>query len=198
MLLLQSQISELEGPSSRVLSTFRHYLEGRALTIPLPLIGGRAQRFLDEEKDLVALRKPTDEDALSKFLLNHWPGAFQKRKSSDPLDRTTTYKTHHVTKTVAAMSMTVAYVLLVSAIITLHVVTGSTKKLGFLAMYILLFASSIAFVTNAKRGEVFAATAAYAAVLVVFIGGGDLGESKEQQCLIQLENGVFKMVQCPG
>jgi hypothetical protein len=49
--------------------------------------------------------------------------------------------------------------------------------------------------TNARRAEVFAATAAYAAVLVVFVSG-DLGGSKSEQCLVQLEGGAFKMVSC--
>jgi len=35
-------------------------------------------------------------------------------------------------------------------------------------MFMVLFAVSVAVQTNAKRSEVFAATAAYAAVLVVF------------------------------
>ena len=40
--------------------------------------------------------------------------------------------------------------------------------LGLIAMFMVLFAASVAVLTNAKRSEVFAATAAYAAVLVVF------------------------------
>lgn len=43
----------------------------------------------------------------------------------------------------------------------------------------------------------FAATAAYAAVLVVFVSG-DIGGARQAQCLVQLEGGIFKMVQCPG
>ncbi len=43
--------------------------------------------------------------------------------------------------------------------------------MGLIAMFTLLFAGIIALVTNAKRGEIFGATAAYAAVLVVFVSG---------------------------
>jgi hypothetical protein len=63
-------------------------------------------------------------------------------------------------------------------------------------MYTLLFASSVAFCTNARRVEVFAATAAYAAVLVVFVSG-DLGGANTEQCLIPLEGGIFKVIRCP-
>lgn len=44
-------------------------------------------------------------------------------------------------------------------------------KLGLIAGYTVAFAMAIGLVTNAKRAEIFAASAAYAAVLVVFVGG---------------------------
>ena len=50
---------------------------------------------------------------------------------------------------------------------------------------------------NKRKAEVFAATAAYAAVLVVFVSS-DLGGMNTVQCLIQLEGGIFKVVGCPG
>ena len=93
--------------------------------------------------------------------------------------------------------MVLAAVLLIGAIIHLYLVVDRAAKLGFIAMYTSLFASSVAFCTNARRVEVFAATAAYAAVLVVFVSG-DLGGNKAEQCLIQLEGGIFKVVVCPG
>ena len=40
--------------------------------------------------------------------------------------------------------------------------------MGLMAMFMVLFAISVAVLTNAKRAEIFASTAAYAAVLVVF------------------------------
>jgi hypothetical protein len=170
--------------------TFREYLARHAfkgdITHSMPIISGRAKDFLSD--------KTEEEDYLSKFLQDHW--VFQKRRTSDPLDRTSIYKTHHVVKTVAAISMTLAAILLISAILSLHIVTSSNTKLGLVATYTLLFALSVALLTNARRAEVFAATAAYAAVLIVFVSG-DLGGSKSEQCLIQLENGIFKTIRCP-
>jgi hypothetical protein len=198
-LLRQAQISQFQKPSARVLSTFRDYLEGTGFKAEgmdgMPLISGRAGRFLSEEfeGDLIALRAAAEEDVLSKFLQDHW--AFQKRQSTDPIDRTTLYKNSHVVRTVSAVSMIIAAVLLISAILSLHVVTKEKFKLGLVAMYTLLFALSVSLLTNARRAEVFAATAAYAAVLVVFVSG-ELGGSRHQ-CLIQLENGYFRSVRCP-
>lgn len=151
--------------------------------------------MLKEADDLVALRKPADEDLFSKFLQDHW--AFQKRNTVDPLDRTTIYKRRHIAWTVAAISMLCAAVLLVVAIVSLYVVNNPTAKLGMVAAYTVLFALSIALLTNAKRAEIYGAAAAYAAVLVVFISG-NLGSSQPEQCMVQLSNGYFKATNCPG
>ncbi|KAF2273434.1 uncharacterized protein EI97DRAFT_461095 [Westerdykella ornata] len=198
-LLLQAQLAELQTPSTRVLLTFRDYLEGRAFKSAdmqsMPIISGRAKDFLSDPTDLVALRKAKEEDVLSKLLQDHW--AFRRRESNDPLDRTTVYKHRTVARTVGTISMIAAAILLIGAIISLHAVTDSNAKLGLVAMYTLLFALSVATLTNARRAEVFAASAAYAAVLVVFVSG-DLGGSKTGQCLIQLRNGIFQIIQCPG
>jgi hypothetical protein len=93
--------------------------------------------------------------------------------------------------------MVLAAVLLIGAIVNLYLVSKPKAKLGLVAMYTILFASSVALCTNARRAELFASTAAYAAVLVVFVSG-DLGGSKSEQCLIQLEGAIWKTVKCPG
>lgn len=125
--------------------------------------------MLKEADDLVALRKPVDEDMLSKLLQDHW--AFQSRRTTDPLDRTTVYKGQHITQIVAAISILFAAILLVVAIISLYVVNDPTTKLGLVVAYTFVFALSIALLTNARRVEIYGAAAAYAAVLVVFISG---------------------------
>ena len=43
-------------------------------------------------------------------------------------------------------------------------------NVGLLIVFSLLFAASMGLLTKAKRAELFAATAAYCAVLIVFIG----------------------------
>ena len=62
--------------------------------------------------------------------------------------------------------MLLAAILLIGAIVNLYYVSSPKAKLGLVAMYTALFALSVALLTTAKRAEVFAAAAAYAAVLV--------------------------------
>jgi hypothetical protein len=151
--------------------------------------------MLEDGIDLAALRKLPHQDLLSRLLQDHW--AFQKRVATDPYDRTTIYKGQHVAWTVAAISTAFSAILLIGAIVGLYAVKDDKAKLGMVAGFTVLFALGIALLTNARRSEIFAATAAYAAVLVVFVSG-DIGGSAKSQCLVQLENGIFKMTACPG
>lgn len=72
---------------------------------------------------------------------------------------------------VAIINLILAAVLLFGAIYNLYLVTNNDKRLGLIAGYTVAFAACVGFATNAKRSEVFAACAAYAAVLVVFVSG---------------------------
>ena len=64
-----------------------------------------------------------------------------------------------------------AAVLLFGAVLNLYYVTNERKRLGLVAGYTVIFAVCVGLVTTAKRAEIFAACAAYAAVLVVFVSG---------------------------
>ena len=72
---------------------------------------------------------------------------------------------------VAVINLFLAAGLLFGAIYNLYWVTSDQKKLGLIAGYTVAFAVCVGFATNAKKSEVFAACAAYAAVLVVFVSG---------------------------
>ncbi len=82
---------------------------------------------------------------------------------------------------VAILSTILAAVLLFGAIISLYLVQEPQAVLGMLSGWTVLFAACVGLLTNAKRGETFAATAAYAAVLVVFVSG-NLGQSSGEAC----------------
>jgi hypothetical protein len=76
-----------------------------------------------------------------------------------------------VQRVVVTVSTIFAAVLLVGATTSLYFVRRPGAKLGLLAAFTSLFAASVGGLTSARRQEVFAATAAYAAVLVVFVSG---------------------------
>jgi hypothetical protein len=77
------------------------------------------------------------------------------------------------------INILLAATFLFGAIYNLFYVQPNQIKLGLIAGYTVAFAMAIGLVTNAKRAEVFAACAAYAAVLVVFVSG-NLANDKSQ------------------
>jgi hypothetical protein len=198
-LLLQSQVAQMKEPDTRPLTPYRDFLNGTALLSKgaetMPLISGRAKEFLEDTSDLLNLNKPLNDDYFSRFLQNHW--IFRKRETTDPLDRITIHKNSHVVRTAAAVGLVLAAVLLIGAVVNLYVVPSPRVKLGLVTMYTTLFAASVTLCTDTRIAEVFAATAAYAAVLVVFVSG-DFGRTKSKQCLIQPKGSILQTSRCPN
>lgn len=126
------------------------------------LISGQTKSFLEDKLDLIALQRIEEDNQPSKLLQRHWM-LFKVRKTHDHFDRTTVCKSHHVVRTVAAISMMFAAILLIMAIIRLYIVSNPKAKLGLVAIYTLLFTVSVALLSNARRAEVFAVIVAYAA-----------------------------------
>ncbi|KAF2870046.1 hypothetical protein BDV95DRAFT_71906 [Massariosphaeria phaeospora] len=114
-LLLQSQICNLERPSSRVLATFRSFFNN-----PSRIIAGKAKTVLDDEKDLVALRPPADSDPLSRLLRDHWP--FRGTSRPDPRNNIQYFLETHVRRAVLIISTVIAAMLLNGAITSLYFV----------------------------------------------------------------------------
>ena len=78
---------------------------------------------------------------------------------------------------VATINVIIAAGLLFGAIYNLYHVRDEGKRLALIAGYTTAFAICVGLITNARRSEVFAACAAYAAVLVVFVSG-NLGNTR--------------------
>lgn len=79
---------------------------------------------------------------------------------------------------VALINILVASVLIIGAVVSLYKLRtqADAVRLGMISAFTALFSISLALLTNAKRAEIFAATAAYTTVLVVFVSG-DLGNN---------------------
>jgi hypothetical protein len=58
--------------------------------------------------------------------------------------------------------------------VSLYFITDPAARLGIISAWTIAFGLSLRFLTSAKRAEIFASSAAFAAVLVVFVSG-DLG-----------------------
>lgn len=175
-LLRQAQITQLSRPRSRPLSIFRDWFHGRSQPgMAKPILVGASQKILENEQDLLAIKSATDTDLVSQLLQDHWPSRGKQFNSSHS---TAHFEEKHVTRAVAAMSTIIAAGLLIGSIAILNKVSDPGRRIGWIAGITLLFALSITVLTNARRVEIFAARAAYVAVLVVFVSGNQAAPSR--------------------
>ena len=68
------------------------------------------------------------------------------------------------------ISSFLASVLILVPVIVLHFVNDSTRRLLVIVVFTLVFSGLLVLATGARRSEVFAATSAFVAVQVVYIG----------------------------
>lgn len=92
--------------------------------------------------------------------------------SPGPHDSQSAYiSSHALSSFTAILSSVLSAILLFGSITSLYLVRDHGALLDMLGAWTVLFAVSVGWLTNARRDQVFAATAAYAAVLVVFVSG---------------------------
>ena len=142
--------------------------------------------------DLVSLSPQTHADPLTRFLKTYCSWLFRLHHPVSPSSSASgshqtipqvithlpppqlgTYSLPLLSFTATLITTVLASILLFLPIYVLYSTPGSRPgmKLGLIALFTVLFAAVIPLVTNARRAEVFAACAAYAAVLVVFVSG---------------------------
>jgi hypothetical protein len=138
-------------------------------TKPFPMLLDESSAVLyDVRKDLVALCPTLQEERLSMILRKFLPGIFRtKRPEND--SRVGQYSERRVQMTVQVLSVFIAAALLYGAILNFYFVRSEKAVLFLIATYTISFAICIWLLTNARRSEIFAACAAYAAVIVVFV-----------------------------
>jgi hypothetical protein len=98
----------------------------------------------------------------------------QKRKTSD--EKVYYFSPSRVSRLVNLVLTGVIFLLLVAPVVSMYrLSTIKTNEamfaaIGVLMIFTLLFAAAMSLLTKARRHELFAASAAYCAVLVVFVG----------------------------
>ena len=146
------------------------------------LAGVAAERLHPRHNgDLATVRRPADGDPLSRLLQNHWIFGGVEAVTSE----TECVQERYVKWVAAVVSTAVAAVLLVGAIVVLRYCNSQDAQLGLIAVFMTLFAAGVGLLTDAKRAEIFASTAAYAAVLVVFVSALPTGSNGELCTCVQ-------------
>ena len=89
---------------------------------------------------------------------------------SQKVKGTRSYSSKSVNRLGSALVAALSSILPTLAILVLYYVHDMVQRIGLVIVFTTLFAMALAVFTDAKQVEVFSATAAFAAVEVVFIG----------------------------
>ncbi|CZR56439.1 uncharacterized protein PAC_06327 [Phialocephala subalpina] len=128
--------------------------------------------------DLVALKAQASDDMFYRWiydqvtnrfhrLLGHY---FKDSRQEEELAGTVVYGEAYVRRLTKAVTTVLACMLPILSIVVLYLVQNMSKRLGIVTAFTAIFSTSLVVMTNAEMADIFAATAAYAAVQVVFIG----------------------------
>lgn len=124
---------------------------------------GTGWHLLDDEADLVGLKTEDNPDRMSRLICNLFGYMIRERNHEHPASCGPVYyfPQSRVTWIVSVLTAIMAGILLVGAIVTLYHVHAPGHRLGIAGVFTGLFAASISILTNARRTEIFSATAAY-------------------------------------
>jgi len=141
-------------------------------------------RYVQDMDDFITLAKQDDYTVVEHFVELLASGLLKKiftskRERERTTDKNTTlYSDHRVRAVSRILSTLIAVGVLIAPIAVLHRVDSLDTRVWGLVGFTCLFACALLF-TRAKKHEVFEATAAFCAVLAVFVGTGASG-SKQQ------------------
>ncbi|KAI5865961.1 hypothetical protein GGS23DRAFT_362489 [Durotheca rogersii] len=138
------------------------------------LLAGPDESRLKNKKELLALNPPSEKDLITQMIRSH-PGFLPKEISPDGKREYTNEKV--IGRVAAILSVSLAIGLMLGAIFSLRAVQSDGGRIGLIVAFTVTFAVTVGILTDAKRAEVFASSAAYAAVLVVFVSGDLAGSS---------------------
>ncbi|PMD62034.1 uncharacterized protein K444DRAFT_525568 [Hyaloscypha bicolor E] len=184
-LLQQVTLSALPEPNAYSLRTLRHWLQERSLG-NLALIGedskvwGAASEPLNHASDLIVIRGQPTIDRFSKWFVERFLVWFHRRfwhqvkQLNDIESGMAVYEDENLIRYTSHATTIVASLLPVISTIILYRVQDIGLRLGITAIFTFIFVFCLAFFTDAQAPEIFAATAAFSAVQVVFISGNGL------------------------
>ncbi|KAL5325457.1 hypothetical protein ACEPPN_006582 [Leptodophora sp. 'Broadleaf-Isolate-01'] len=160
-LALQETILKMGKPEAETLRPLKLWLDGKSEGPngrTAPVFQGLQASRLNDESDLVALHPAFERDWLSRIVDLPYLRYFCLHSDVD--ESIAIYSMRKVNRAVAAISMILAALILIVTIVTLYLVTNNHVRLGLICAFTVGFALSIHLLTNARRAELFAATAA--------------------------------------
>ncbi|KAF3916331.1 hypothetical protein ABW21_db0204680 [Orbilia brochopaga] len=146
---------------------------------PHPLVPTES-RFLEDRGDICSLKSGSEDSAVLTGALRSWARdscsclAWMFRKKGNPASygdaSITYYNTDLKDAFTRVMYASLVSALLIAGVIALFYINSTKGRLACLCVATFLCGVILALFTTAKKGEIMGGTAAYCAVLVVFVG----------------------------
>ncbi|KAL1969630.1 hypothetical protein VTN77DRAFT_8183 [Rasamsonia byssochlamydoides] len=177
-LLQQKALSNLAKPAKYHLDFLRDWLVQPDMG-NFPIISKDRDAWEKAvEHDLITLENQSSKDFFTslvceKFIpLYHRLLGHRHRASIswDPKSRIACYPDDKIQIALDALGTTVSCLMPITATVALYYIQSMAVRLGVTAIFTAVFSLALCLMTKARRVEIFAATAAFAAVLVVFLG----------------------------
>jgi hypothetical protein len=160
-LLRRSHILALPQPSSQTLTAFLNFFRTKK-----PFFGPSYSLFSSSapSSSVLTINPNPDPDRLTT-LIEHYFGYYLSVPNPDQppsWEKLYYFPGKRVANIVAFLSISIAALLLIGAILALYFIPSSQmgKRVGVIGVFTTVFAVAVGLLTNAKRGEVFGITAA--------------------------------------
>lgn len=174
--LLESLLAHLERPEpdESQIKSVRNWVDGKR-----PVVYSETT-FLNDRSDLKRARHTVEKGGLENLLASYssWPclrGIYEflslldtSARSDDP--KVKLIKASRLVAVSRALTTVLAVTTLVVPIGVLYSVQPVPMRLFIIAAFTCIFSSALCWLTSSRNYEIFSATAAYCAVMVVFVG----------------------------
>ena len=169
----QAWLQSLENPPKHVPETVRKVLRWNVNL--RSSISEVDVEYLDSKysRDMISLTPGPNRETFSRFLIDKLSWVLLSSEARQELRQTgfTVLSDNRVRRTTRVVAVVLASILPVLSIVILYYVHSSNIRIGLIIVFSTLFSGVVALVSDARNVEIMAATAAYAAVLVVFVSG---------------------------
>ncbi|ERF75969.1 hypothetical protein EPUS_01335 [Endocarpon pusillum Z07020] len=177
-ILQQKELVKLDAPSSLALSAIKDWMESPRMGWVYLLGPDKDLWRKADVYELLALKRKEHDDLLSLWMIKFvraWLHPmigrhFKRDKSAQFMERSILTQ-DAILRITSVIALALSSILPLCSILILNTVHKVSVRLGIVAVFTVLFSLSLGLVTGARRVEIFAAAAAYAAVQVVFIAG---------------------------
>ncbi|KAI4268343.1 MAG: hypothetical protein L6R38_007875, partial [Xanthoria sp. 2 TBL-2021] len=156
-LVLESRVLALSAPTPRSLAMFKRWY----LHHPRPVLWGRDKNLFGNEQDLVALA-PVETDRLNIFLQKYLGWFLKEKRDTSAHEDLFYFPARRIHRAGAVVSIFLSAVLLIGAIVCFVNIDpkNTNLRIGMMVLFTCLFAAVVGLLTNARRAEIFASTAA--------------------------------------